>query len=88
MDKDTQEKPVNPLEGAFKSHEEMAVKDVKVEHINILHKVKITYKTPETRAKAIKEAQAMGKRSKNHYGPEGYTINFEESEYVVPITKR
>ena len=91
MDKDTTDKPINinPLEGAFKSPEQMAVKDINVEHVNILHKVKITYKTPQGRTNAIEEAMRVAKRSTKRYGgDDSYTMNIEESEHVITVAKR
>lgn len=89
MNKNTTDKPINPLEGAFKNKGEMAVKGVSTEHVNILHKVKITYKTPKGRTKAIKEAMRVAKRSTKLYGGEdSFTMKIEESEHVIPFTKR
>jgi len=57
------------------------LKDIKVEHINVLSRVKITYKDNEGRATAIREATTI-KKEKSKYGDKGWTIKFEESEHV------
>lgn len=81
--------PPNPLEGAFKSREEIALKDIKVEHVNILHKVRITYKTDQGRANAISEAISVAKKSTKRYGgDDAFTMEIEKSEHVIPIVKR
>lgn len=57
------------------------LKDVKVEHINILSRVRISYKDNEGRLTAIREASTI-KKETSKYGPNGYTVKFEESEHV------
>lgn len=69
------------VEEANREKDMEKLKDVKVEHINILSRVKITYKDDEGRLTAIREASTI-KKETSHYGPNGYTIKFEESEHV------
>lgn len=57
------------------------LQDVKVEHINILSRVRISYKDNEGRLTAIREASTI-KKETSKYGPNGYTVKFEESEHV------
>ena len=69
------------VEEANKEKDMEKLKDVKVEHINILSRVKISYKDNEGRLTAIREASTI-KKETSHYGPNGYTVKFEESEHV------
>ena len=82
---DTQTKPQPPdiLKGVFKSKEDIKLKEIKKEQINILSLVTITYKTEEGRKLAISHAIDKAKRDTKRYGgDDSFTATFEATEYV------
>ena len=71
------------MEDIRKEKDSSALKKIQVEHINILSKVKLTYKTPEGRLEALKCATDNAKRDKKRYGGDhSYTVTFEDTAHV------